>query len=99
LTFLEALNELGPSTSRGYFISSCHSHHGIEIQSYWSYNNSPTLASKTIAEAVGDWFFGMSGFQGVYCPFLPLDMQKSSIEFRCCWPTYACDRLRLFFKL
>ncbi|XP_009776988.1 pectin acetylesterase 8-like isoform X1 [Nicotiana sylvestris] len=69
LTFLEALNELGPSTSRGYFISSCHSHKGIEAQAYWSYNNSPTLANKTIAEAVGDWFFDRSGFQEVYCPY------------------------------
>ncbi|XP_009794027.1 pectin acetylesterase 8-like [Nicotiana sylvestris] len=68
-TFLEALNELGPSISRGYFISSCHFHHGIEIQSYWSNNNSPTIANKTIAEAVGDWFVGRSGFQGVYCPY------------------------------
>nr|XP_009789348.1 PREDICTED: uncharacterized protein LOC104236989 [Nicotiana sylvestris] len=57
LTFLESLNELGPSISRGYFISSCHFHNGIEIQSYWSSTNSPTLANKTIAETVGDWFF------------------------------------------
>ncbi|XP_070021492.1 pectin acetylesterase 8-like isoform X2 [Nicotiana sylvestris] len=69
LKFLEALNELGPSISRGYFISSCHFHNGIEIQNYWSSRNSPTLANKTIAEAIGDWFFDRSEFQGVYCPY------------------------------
>nr|XP_016503537.1 PREDICTED: pectin acetylesterase 8-like [Nicotiana tabacum] len=54
LTFLEALKELGPSISRGYFISSCHFNNGIEVESYWSDNNSPTIPNKKIAEAVGD---------------------------------------------
>nr|XP_009759657.1 PREDICTED: uncharacterized protein LOC104212153 [Nicotiana sylvestris] len=81
LTFLEALNELGPSTTRGYFISSCHSHHGIEIQSYWSYTNSPTLANKTIAEAVGGWFFDRSGFQGDDPAVLGKRIEKASDYF------------------
>ncbi|XP_075087916.1 pectin acetylesterase 8-like [Nicotiana tabacum] len=41
-------------TSKGYFISFCHFHNGIEIQRYWSSKNSPTLANVKIAEAVGD---------------------------------------------
>ncbi|CAN4109473.1 unnamed protein product [Withania somnifera] len=69
LMLLKALNELGPSITRGYFISSCHSHNDIEQQNQWSDKNSPMIANKTMAEAIGKWFFDRSGFQGVYCPY------------------------------
>ncbi|XP_009626490.1 pectin acetylesterase 8-like isoform X2 [Nicotiana tabacum] len=69
LKFLKALQGLGPSSSRGYFIISCHTHNIVERQSYWMYKNSPTLDNKKIAKAVGDWYFERSGFQKIACPY------------------------------
>ncbi|XP_059306342.1 pectin acetylesterase 8-like isoform X2 [Lycium ferocissimum] len=69
LKFLNALTELGGTSSIGYFIISCHSHNIIERQSYWFYNNSPTLSNKTIAITVGDWFYEESVFQNTDCPY------------------------------
>ncbi|KAG5592253.1 hypothetical protein H5410_042767 [Solanum commersonii] len=56
LLFLRALNALGPSSSRGYFINSCFAHCQTEVQETWYRADSPKLANKTIAKALGDWF-------------------------------------------
>ncbi|XP_060196279.1 pectin acetylesterase 8-like [Lycium barbarum] len=68
LKFFNAITELGGTSSIGYFIISCHYHNIIERQSYWFYNNSPTLSNKTIATTVGDWFYEESVFQNTDCP-------------------------------
>ncbi|GAB2265194.1 Pectin acetylesterase 9 [Dionaea muscipula] len=45
------------SSSGGMFINSCFAHCQSESQSTWFAVDSPRLQNKTIAEAVGDWYF------------------------------------------
>ncbi|KAL0310395.1 UNVERIFIED_CONTAM: Pectin acetylesterase 8 [Sesamum calycinum] len=69
LEFLRALYGLGFSTSRGYFINSCYAHCQTEMQETWFRSDSPKLNNKTIAKAVGDWFYDRSPFQKGDCPY------------------------------
>ncbi|VFQ69452.1 unnamed protein product [Cuscuta campestris] len=69
LEFLSALEGLGPSTTRGYFINSCYLHCHTELQALWHSPNSPRLFNKTIAEAAGEWFFDKEQFQKIDCPY------------------------------
>ncbi|KAG5592254.1 hypothetical protein H5410_042768 [Solanum commersonii] len=69
LLFLRALNALGPSSSRGYFINSCFAHCQTEVQETWYRADSPKLANKTIAKALGDWFYDKNPFQKIDCPY------------------------------
>lgn len=66
--FLEALAEQGNST-RGLFINSCFVHCQSETQETWFTSDSPMLGNKTIANAVGDWFYDRSPFQKIDCPY------------------------------
>ncbi|KAL6549750.1 hypothetical protein OROMI_020238 [Orobanche minor] len=58
-TFLETLNDVGdsPSNSRGMFINSCYLHDYISSSQRWNSDGSPRLDNKTIAHAIGDWYF------------------------------------------
>ncbi|RAL47409.1 hypothetical protein DM860_013374 [Cuscuta australis] len=68
--FLRALaSGLGHSSSRGYFINSCYAHCQTEVQETWYRSDSPRLANKTIAKAVGDWFFDREEFKKIDCPY------------------------------
>ncbi|KAI3453920.1 hypothetical protein Pfo_010583 [Paulownia fortunei] len=67
--FINALSGLGSSTSRGYFINSCYAHCQTEMQETWFSSDSPVLNNKTIAKAVGDWFYDRSPFQKIDCPY------------------------------
>ncbi|KAK4486265.1 hypothetical protein RD792_008935 [Penstemon davidsonii] len=67
--FISALSGLGPSASRGYFINSCYAHCQTEMQETWFRADSPKLFNKTIAKAVGDWFYDRSPFQKIDCPY------------------------------
>ncbi|KAL0447636.1 UNVERIFIED_CONTAM: Pectin acetylesterase 8 [Sesamum latifolium] len=69
LQFLNALSGLGSSTSRGYFINGCYAHCQTEMQETWFRSDSPLLYNKTIAKAVGDWFYDRSPFQKIDCPY------------------------------
>ncbi|KAL0312314.1 UNVERIFIED_CONTAM: Pectin acetylesterase 8 [Sesamum radiatum] len=69
LEFIRALYGLGVSTSRGYFINSCYAHCQTEMQETWFSSDSPKLNNKTIAKAVGDWFYDRSPFQKGDCPY------------------------------
>ncbi|XP_055806969.1 pectin acetylesterase 8-like [Solanum dulcamara] len=75
--FLKALEGLGPSSTRGYYINSCFSHCQSQQQAYWFGPNSPRLSNKTIAEAVGDWFLDRDQFRKIDCPY-PCD--KTCVE-------------------
>ncbi|XP_019156704.1 PREDICTED: pectin acetylesterase 8-like [Ipomoea nil] len=66
---VRALNELGPSSARGYYINSCYLHCHTELQNLWHSPNSPRLFNKTIAEAAGEWFFDRNQFQKIDCPY------------------------------
>nr|XP_033510002.1 pectin acetylesterase 8-like [Nicotiana tomentosiformis] len=61
--FLKVFEGLTPSFTRGYFITSYHSHGAILSKNYWFSPTSPRLLHKTIGEAVADWFFERAGFQ------------------------------------
>ncbi|XP_055822179.1 pectin acetylesterase 11-like [Solanum dulcamara] len=63
--FLKIFEGLPPCSTRGYFLTSCYSHGDILSTSYWFNTTSPRLLSKTIAEAVGDWYFERAGFQHI----------------------------------
>lgn len=67
--FLNALRGLVRSSSRGMFINSCYAHCQSEMQETWFSRNSPVLSRKTIAEAVGDWFYDRSPFQKIDCAY------------------------------
>ncbi|KAL2517355.1 Pectin acetylesterase 8 [Abeliophyllum distichum] len=62
MDFVESLPELGNTLSRGMFINSCYSHGQNSIFTR-KCSRFPTLSNKTIAEAIGDWYFERSPFQ------------------------------------
>ncbi|XP_059315875.1 pectin acetylesterase 8-like [Lycium ferocissimum] len=67
--FLKALNSLGPSSTRGYYINSCYAHCQTGTQETWLRDDSPKLAGTTIAKAVGDWYYDRKRFQSIDCPY------------------------------
>ncbi|KAL1532305.1 Pectin acetylesterase 8 [Salvia divinorum] len=67
--FIGTINGLGLSISRGLFINSCYAHCQTEMQETWFRSDSPKLNNKTIAKAVGDWFYDRSPFQRGDCPY------------------------------
>ncbi|KAL2517371.1 Pectin acetylesterase 8 [Abeliophyllum distichum] len=69
IEFINALTGLGALKSRGYFINSCHAHCQTEMQETWLRSDSPVLNNKTIAKAVGDWFYDRDPFQNIDCPY------------------------------
>ncbi|XP_009627060.1 pectin acetylesterase 8-like [Nicotiana tomentosiformis] len=78
--FLKALNGLGPSSTRGYYINSCYAHCQTGTQETWLRDDSPRLASTTIAKAVGDWFYDRNQFQEIDCPY-PCDKTCKNRNF------------------
>ncbi|KAF7085434.1 hypothetical protein CFC21_088866 [Triticum aestivum] len=67
--FLEALGGSSSTGSRGLFVNSCFAHCQSEVQDIWFAPASPALGDRRIADAVGDWFYGRSGFQKTDCPY------------------------------
>ncbi|KAL3651010.1 hypothetical protein CASFOL_007413 [Castilleja foliolosa] len=59
-TFLETLKNVSDSPSRGLFINSCYIHDYVYSTERWNYEGSPRLDNKTIAQAIGDWYFDRS---------------------------------------
>jgi hypothetical protein len=66
---ISALTPVSTSTTGGLFINSCYAHCQTHTQILWHTPQSPKLNSKTIAEAVGDWFFDRSVVKYIDCPF------------------------------
>ncbi|KMZ57509.1 pectin acetylesterase, family CE13 [Zostera marina] len=69
LDFLIALSKIGRAASGGLFINSCYAHCQSETQETWFAEDSPVLGQTTIAEAVGEWYFGRNQFQTIDCPY------------------------------
>ncbi|KAK3007717.1 hypothetical protein RJ639_014250 [Escallonia herrerae] len=69
LEFISALTGLQSTSSNGMFINSCYAHCQTEMQETWLRTDSPVLNNKTIAKAVGDWFYDRSPFQKIDCPY------------------------------
>lgn len=53
----------------GMFINSCFAHCQTELQDTWFAVDSPRIHQKTIAEAVGNWYFGRSRAKLIDCPY------------------------------
>ncbi|KAI7754758.1 hypothetical protein M8C21_003801 [Ambrosia artemisiifolia] len=57
------------STRGGVFINSCFAHCQSESQDTWFAPDSPQMHNETIAESVGDWYFGRKVSKKVDCPY------------------------------
>ncbi|URD82009.1 Pectinacetylesterase [Musa troglodytarum] len=66
---LKALESFEGSQNGGMFINSCFTHCQSEVQEAWFGSDSPRLHNKTIAEAVGDWYFDRGTAKEVDCPY------------------------------
>ncbi|KAK4283075.1 hypothetical protein QN277_000070 [Acacia crassicarpa] len=53
----------------GMFINSCFAHCQSESQDTWFADESPRINDKTIAEAVGDWYFGRDRTKEIDCAY------------------------------
>ncbi|KAI8003215.1 Pectin acetylesterase 9 [Camellia lanceoleosa] len=53
----------------GMFINSCFAHCQSESQDTWLASDSPRVHNKTIAEAVGDWYFGRRVTKEIDCAY------------------------------
>ncbi|XP_038709101.1 pectin acetylesterase 9-like isoform X1 [Tripterygium wilfordii] len=53
----------------GMYINSCFAHCQSESQDTWFADDSPRMHNKTIAEAVGDWYFSRRISKTVDCPY------------------------------
>ncbi|PKA48252.1 hypothetical protein AXF42_Ash020649 [Apostasia shenzhenica] len=57
------------SRMEGMFINSCFAHCQSELQETWYSQDSPRIHNKTIAQAVGDWYFERGTSKEVDCPY------------------------------
>ncbi|XP_061368844.1 pectin acetylesterase 9 [Gastrolobium bilobum] len=57
------------STRVGMFINSCFAHCQSELQDTWFGADSPRINNKTIAEAVGDWYFSRNRSNEIDCAY------------------------------
>ncbi|XP_050139005.1 pectin acetylesterase 9-like [Malus sylvestris] len=53
----------------GIFLNSCFAHCQSESQDTWFGDDSPRVHNKTIAEAVGDWYFSRRVTREIDCPY------------------------------
>lgn len=76
---INALATVNSEQTGGLFINSCFAHCQTTLQVLWhSPNTSPELQSRTIAEAVGDWFFDRKVVKYIDCPY-PCDSTCHSL--------------------
>ncbi|KAK9154289.1 hypothetical protein Sjap_001769 [Stephania japonica] len=68
-SMLKALSEFQQKEDSGIYINSCFSHCQTWMASTWHSSNSPRVNNKTIAEAVGDWFFSRKTAKEVDCTY------------------------------
>ncbi|GAV79301.1 PAE domain-containing protein [Cephalotus follicularis] len=57
------------SAGGGMFINSCFAHCQSESQDTWFAVDSPRIHNKTIAEAVGDWYYSRRVTKEIDCPY------------------------------
>lgn len=79
---LSALRSFKRSKTGGMFINSCFAHCQSEFQHTWFAQDSPRLHNKTVAEAVGDWYFERSTFKEADCPY-PCNPTCHTLETLC----------------
>lgn len=66
---LVALRPFGSTRTGGVFINSCFAHCQSEMQETWYATDSPRVHNKTIAQVVGDWYFGRNYSKEIDCPY------------------------------
>jgi len=77
---LNTLETFKHSETGGMFINSCFCHCQSEDQDNWFAPNSPMMNNKTIAQAVGDWYFERYTVKEVDCPY-PCDQTCHNLVF------------------
>lgn len=77
---LNALQVFNGSRLGGMFINSCFTHCQTEMQVTWFSPGSPRLNNKTIAEAVGDWYFDRKVTREIDFPY-PCDSSCHNLDF------------------
>ncbi|RZC75775.1 hypothetical protein C5167_000516 [Papaver somniferum] len=68
-SMLEELKQFQHSRNMGMFINSCFSHCQTWITNTWHSVDSPRINNKTIAEAVGDWYFDRKAVKEIDGPY------------------------------
>lgn len=68
-SLLKILDNVQQKKKFGMFINSCFSHCQTWMSETWHSPNSPRIKNKTIAESVGDWYFGRKDVNHIDCPF------------------------------
>ncbi|XP_077239078.1 pectin acetylesterase 5-like isoform X2 [Tasmannia lanceolata] len=66
---LNALSDFQHNKDGGMFINSCFIHCQTWMANTWHSPKSPRIGNKTIAEAVGDWFFDRRAVKEIDCPY------------------------------
>ncbi|GFP85219.1 hypothetical protein PHJA_000665600, partial [Phtheirospermum japonicum] len=66
-TFIETLQNLDYSPSRGLFVHTCYLHGHLFLKPGWKCSRvvNNVLENKTIGDAIGDWYFDRSYFQQI----------------------------------
>ncbi|XP_026379749.1 pectin acetylesterase 9-like [Papaver somniferum] len=70
---INALKHFNESKSGGMFLNSCFAHCQAESDDTWFAPDSPRVDNRTIAEAVGDWYFERRETKLVGCDKYPCD--------------------------
>lgn len=68
-SLLDALGEFQKNEEGGMFINSCFVHCQTLMAETWNSPTSPRINNKTIAEAVGDWYFNRNAAKHIDCSF------------------------------
>ncbi|XP_078446567.1 pectin acetylesterase 5-like [Wolffia australiana] len=68
-TMVSALEGFGKKGDAGLFLNSCYVHCQTLAEVTWHSSTSPRLGGKSIAKAVGDWYFDRAVVDAVDCPF------------------------------
>ncbi|GFP81550.1 hypothetical protein PHJA_000298300, partial [Phtheirospermum japonicum] len=81
-TFINTLQNLKCSSSRGMFVHTCyvHGHIHLKEESTCSSVSNNMLEDTTIAEAIGDWFFDRNSFQHIDMNNMPRNCTSTLTE-------------------
>ncbi|KAK8961598.1 hypothetical protein KSP40_PGU009100 [Platanthera guangdongensis] len=79
-SLLNALRKFQQNSKGGMFINSCFAHCQTMSNMTWHSTTSPRINNKSIAEAVGDWYFERRRVKEVDCPF-PCNPTCSNMDF------------------
>ncbi|XP_010920600.1 pectin acetylesterase 5 isoform X2 [Elaeis guineensis] len=85
VALLNALSDFQHNRNGGMFINSCFIHCQTMSNITWHSPNSPKVNNKTIAEAVGDWYFNRSKVKEIDCPY-PCNPTCINLDLAQPWP-------------